>query len=604
MRNPERVLNNLSEHSKDSSYKFERLYRNLFNEEMFYIAYQRIYAKEGNMTEGSDGQTIDNMSLSRIEKLIGSLKDESYQPQPSRRLYIPKKNGKMRPLGVPAFNDKLTQEVVRMILEAIYEGYFEYTSHGFRPNRSCHTALTQVQKTFNGAKWFIEGDIKGFFDNIDHDVLIRTLEERICDERFIRLIRKFLNAGFIENWKFHKTYSGTPQGGIVSPILANIYLDKLDKFVNEYIQNFDKGDKRRSSEVRRDFENARKRTVRKLKFVKDENEKAVLIQQIKADEKERATFPSCDEMDESYKRLKYVRYADDFLIGIIGNKVDAKSIKEDIKNFLSEKLKLELSDEKTLITHTEKSAKFLGYEISVRKSNAQRRDIAGRLRRTFGKRVCLKISTETIRKKLFDYGVLEFRYQNGVELWKSKCRSGLIFNDDLEILDRYNREIRGLYNYYSIANNCATALNNFKYIMEYSMYKTFAGKYRSSTRKINAKYRRNGKFTVRFTTKSGVDKERHFYDLGFKRKNLSYESNYDIQPNSICNAGQTSLVERLKAHKCEFCGETNELVMHHVRKLKNLQGKESWERHMIARKRKTMAVCRSCHKKIHDGKID
>lgn len=133
MRSPERVLNSLSEHSKVSSYKFERLYRNLFNQEMFYVAYERIYAKEGNMTKGSDGRTIDNMSLSRIEKLISSLKDESYQPHPSRRVYIPKKNGKTRPLGIPAFEDKLVQEVLRMILEAIYERYFEYTSHGFRP---------------------------------------------------------------------------------------------------------------------------------------------------------------------------------------------------------------------------------------------------------------------------------------------------------------------------------------------------------------------------------------------------------------------------------------------------------------------------------------
>lgn len=603
MRNPERVLNSLMEHSKTSSYRFERLYRILFNDEMFYIAYQRIYAKEGNMTEGSDGQSIDNMSLSRIEKLIASLKDESYQPQPSRRVYIPKKNGKVRPLGIPAFDDKLVQEVIRMILEAIYEGHFEYTSHGFRPNRSCHTALAQIQKSFSGAKWFIEGDIKGFFDNINHEILIGILKERISDDRFIRLIRKFLNAGYIEDWSFHKTYSGTPQGGIVSPLLANIYLDRLDKYMKEYITKFDKGEKRRPSRVRRDFENARRRTVRKLKSVEDESERAVLIQKIKAEDKERAMFPSCDEMDTNYKRLKYVRYADDFLIGIIGSKQDAKEVKEDIKNFLYEKLKLELSDEKTLITHTEDSARFLGYEIFVRKSNAQRRDIAGRLRRTYGKRVYLKLSTETMRNKLLDYGVLEFRYQNGKEIWKPKCRSGLIFNDDLEILDRYNREIRGFYNYFSIANNCSE-LHNFRFIMEYSMYKTFAGKYKSSTRKINAKYRRNGKFTVRFTTKSGAVKERYFYDLGFKRKNPMTDAGFDIMPYSIFDASRTSLIDRLKAEKCEMCGATEKLVMHHVRKLKNLEGKQSWERHMIARRRKTVAVCHSCHQKIHNGTLD
>ena len=241
MRSPEYVLNSLTEHSENLNYKFERLYRIFFNEEMYYVAYQRIYAKPGNMTAGADGKTIDQMSLNRIEQLITSLKDESYQPQPSKRMYIPKKNGKMRPLGVPAFNDKLLQEVVRMILEAIYERQFEKTSHGFRPLRSCHTALSDIQKTFSGVKWFVEGDIKGFFDNINHEILIGILKERIADERFIRLIRKFLNAGYIEDWNFHNSYSGTPQGGIVSPILANIYLDKLDKFMKEYTENLIRG---------------------------------------------------------------------------------------------------------------------------------------------------------------------------------------------------------------------------------------------------------------------------------------------------------------------------------------------------------------------------
>lgn len=603
MRNPERVLNSLSEHSKDASYKFERLYRILFNEEMFYVAYQRIYAKEGNMTKGSDGQNIDNMSLKRIEKLIDTLKDETYQPQPSKRVYIPKKNGKKRPLGVPTFNDKLIQEVVRMILEAIYEGHFEYTSHGFRPNRSCHTALAHIQKEFSGAKWFVEGDIKGFFDNINHDVLINILKERIADERFIRLVRKFLKAGYIEKWQYHNTYSGTPQGGIISPILANIYLDKLDKYIKEYIAKFDKGKKRKFSRKSMDFSNARKRTVRSLKSVKDEKQKAQLILELKAIEQGRAKYPNGEEMDADYRRMKYARYADDFLVGIIGSKQDAQQIKENIKNFLADKLALELSDEKTLITHTEKPAKFLGYEITVRKSNAQKRDKRGALRRTYGKRVCLNVSMETVRKKLHTLGVLEMAISNGKEIWKPKCKSGLIFNDDLEILDNYNREIIGFYNYYSIANNCAHALNNFKYIMEYSMYKTFAGKYKCRTREVNKKYRQNGRFIVKYMTKTGV-KERVFYDGGFKRMKPTFKSECDNIPQTIYFAGRTSLIERLKARKCELCGAEEDLVMHHVRKLKNLQGKESWERHMIARKRKTIAVCRSCHKKIHDGKID
>ena len=601
MRSPERVLNSLNEHSKDSSYKFERLYRILFNEELFYVAYQKIASNGGSTTKGSDGRSIDEMSLARIETLIASLKDESYQPHPSRRVHIPKKNGKTRPLGIPAFEDKLVQEVVRMILEAIYEGHFETTSHGFRPKRSCHTALLHIQKTFNGAKWFIEGDIKGFFDNIDHDVLVGILRERISDDRFIRLIRKFLKAGYVEDWTFHNTYSGTPQGGIVSPILANIYLDKLDKYVKEYIQHFDKGTKRRPGKESNNLANERKRTVRKLKKVKDGTEKAALVARLKAIEQERAAFPSGDEMDGSYRRLKYIRYADDFILGVIGSKEDALRIKEDIKSFLSESLALELSEEKTLITHTGKSAKFLGYEITVTRDNHQRRDVRGCLRRTYGKRVRLNVSMATLRDKLLEYGAMEIKLRNGKEIWKPKCRSGLIFNDDLEILDRYNRETVGFCNYYLIANNCVV-LHNFRYIMEYSMYKTFAGKYRSTVRKINKKYRYNKLFTVKYEQKGAI-KSRTFYKTSFKRRTTAFNGSCDIEPYSIADVSRTNLTDRLKAEKCELCGATGKLIMHHVRNLKDLKGKESWKRLMSARKRKTIALCPSCHRLRHLGKV-
>lgn len=601
MRSPERVLNSLNEHSKDSSYKFERLYRILFNEELFYVAYQKIASNGGSTTKGSDGRSIDEMSLARIETLIASLKDESYQPHPSRRVHIPKKNGKTRPLGIPAFEDKLVQEVVRMILEAIYEGHFETTSHGFRPKRSCHTALLHIQKTFSGAKWFIEGDIKGFFDNIDHDVLVGILRERISDDRFIRLIRKFLKAGYVEDWTFHNTYSGMPQGGIVSPILANIYLDKLDKYVKEYIRHFDMGTKRRPGKESNDLANERKRTVRKLKKVKDGTEKAALVARLKAIEQERAAFPSGDEMDGSYRRLKYIRYADDFILGVIGSKEDALRIKEDIKSFLSESLALELSEEKTLITHTGKSAKFLGYEITVTRNNHQRRDVQGRLRRTYGKRVRLNVSMATLRDKLLEYGAMEIKLRNGKEIWKPKCRSGLIFNDDLEILDRYNRETVGFCNYYLIANNCVV-LHNFRYIMEYSMYKTFAGKYRSTVRKINKKYRLNKLFTVKYEQK-GVIKSRTFYKTSFKRRTTAFNGSCDIEPYSIADVSRTNLTDRLKAEKCELCGATGKLIMHYVRNLKDLKGKESWKRLMSARKRKTIALCPSCHRLRHLGKV-
>ena len=243
MRNPEKVLNTLCLHSKVSDYKYERLYRILFNEDMFYVAYQRIYAKQGNMTSGADGKTIDQMSIQRIEHIIESLKNETYQPKPAKRVYIPKKNGGNRPLGIPSFEDKLVQEVARMILEAIYEGHFESTSHGFRPYKSCHTALTHIQHQFTGTRWFIEGDIKGFFDNVDHEWLMKMLAHDIADRKFLEIIDKFLKAGVMENGKYLDSERGTPQGNGASPILANIYLHYvLDNWFDVIVKRQCKGE--------------------------------------------------------------------------------------------------------------------------------------------------------------------------------------------------------------------------------------------------------------------------------------------------------------------------------------------------------------------------
>src|SRR6185437_1407946 len=599
MRNPEKVLNSLTEQSTKSNYKFERLYRIMFNEEMYNVAYQKLYANPGNMTEGSDGGTIDGMSISNIKQLIGAIRDESYQPAPSRRTYILKKNGKKRPLGIPSFDDKLVQEVIRMILQSIYEGHFEDSCHGFRPKRSCHTALMSVQRTFTGTKWFVEGDIKGFFDNIDHDVIIAILSERISDERFLRLIRKFLNAGYVEDWVFNKTYSGTPQGGIISPILANIYLDKLDKYIADYISQFNKGKARKvNPEYAKLKWTADNIVARKLKAEQDRTIRGKLLTKIKELKKQRILVPYSDAMDENYRRLKYVRYADDFLIGIIGSRSDAQKVKEDLKTYLSERLKLELSDEKTLITNAKSPAKFLGYEVSIRKSNATKRNKEGELCRSFGDRIVLELGNATMRKKLLDYDAMTIVNRNGKEVWKYKARPCMKNNDDLEILAQYNAEIRGFYNYYSIANNSYT-IDSFYNIMEYSMYKTYACKYQTSIRKINRKYSENKEFVVKYENKQGKILSRKFYNEGFARKAM-VNNPADVLPHAGFT-NTTSLVDRLKAQKCEYCGASEDLEMHHVRKLKDLKGKQDWEKHMIARRRKTLAVCFNCHRKIHYG---
>lgn len=562
MRNPEVILNTLCSHSKDKDYKYERIYRILFNEELFMLAYEKIKSKPGNMTAGTDGKTIDGTTLQRIGKLIDSLKNESYHPKPARRVYIPKKNGKKRPLGIPSFEDKLVQEVVRMILEAIYEGHFEDSSHGFRPRRSCHTALTSIQRTFTGVKWFIEGDIKGFFDNIDHQTLIEVLRKRIADERFLRLVWKFLKAGYVENWKYNRTYSGTPQGGIVSPILANIYLDQFDKYMKEYAQAFDKGEKRRT---RKEYNSLNARTVSLRKKWREETDKSVksqLLDKLKRMQEEKLAMSCSDEMDENFRRLKYIRYADDFLVGVIGSKSESERIKADIAAFMRERLKLELSTEKTLITHAQEEAKFLGFRITVRSLNVRKRNRKGALKRDFKGKVMLNLSSETVKEKLQNLGAIRFTQKDGKVVWRPKIRTALTGMDADKMVAKYNLEIRGFYNYYCIANNVSATCADFGYIMKYSLYKTLARKYNSSLRKIIRKYTKDKVFSIPYKDSKGNEKRRILYHDGFKRKTVGFHETCD---NILfTHYPKRSLAERLRSNVCEVCGGKGPLIMHPI----------------------------------------
>ena len=503
MRNPKVVLSSLTSKAKEENYSFERLYRNLYNIEFYLEAYAKIYPNKGSSTKGINNDTIDGMSIIRIESLIGKLKDQTYQPKPARRTYIPKKNGKLRPLGIPTFEDKLIQEVVRRILESIYEPQFSNHSHGFRTNRSCHTALKEIRNTFTGTRWFIEGDIKGFFDNIDHHVLIQLLRKRIKDEKFINLIWKFLRAGYVEDWVFHKTYSGTPQGGIISPLLSNIYLHELDKYVKQYTERYNKGEKRTHNEVYHNI--ASKIAIRKSNNKRDwetlsEKGKSERLKELKALYKELQSHDSKALFDPNYRRMKYVRYADNFIIGVIGSKNEAEQIKQDLTDFLAMELKLELSAEKTLITHREKNARFLSYDIRVARDWHRMKMPNGTKKRKFNYQTKLFVPHEKYIKKLVDLGALKIGKCNG---WKPVHRPYLVHNDDLEILRTYNAEIEGLYNYYCLASN-VHVLQSFRQTMKYSMIKTYANKYKSTVSKTITKYKINGKFGVRFETKEGI----------------------------------------------------------------------------------------------------
>ncbi|WP_445491553.1 reverse transcriptase domain-containing protein [Niallia sp. 03133] len=605
MQNPRVVLSNLQKHSKKDTYKYNRLYRNLFNLEFYLMAYDNINNNTGSMTEGIDRKSIDGTSIKEMEKLVESIKDMTYQPFPSKRVYIKKKNGKQRPLGIPSFCDKLVQEVIRMILAAIYEDTFSASSHGFRPNRSCHTALKEIRHTFNGVKWFVEGDIQGFFDNIDHHVLINLLRKRIDDERFIDLIWKFLKAEYMENWKYHITYSGTPQGGIISPILSNIYLNELDTHMKRYITATNQGKERKRNPVYRRIESKLQKMRKKLekgnlpietrnKLLKHHGE---LKQQLH-------TLSSVDPMDTTYKRIKYVRYADDFLIGIIGSKQDAVAIKSNLTTFLKENLKLNLSQEKTLITHGTDLARFLGYDITISNGNHLKRTQNNTLQRVYKGKVQLKMPHEVWVNKLKTYKAIQITKEGQ---WNPTHRGKFIHSEDLEIVSQYNSEIRGLYNYYKFAKNVSNHMHRFAYFMFYSMLKTFSSKYKTGLKDIRQKYMKNGEFVITYETANGM-RSLTFLKRSFPRKmDVTVKTKPDILPNNQYTLSYTKLSDRLKARVCELCGSTNtDIHMHHVKRLKDVKNKKTntfLEIQMIARRRKTIALCTKCHIKRHKGEI-
>lgn len=605
MRNPIDVLNSLSDKSKNPNYRFQRLYRNLYNPGFYLLAYKNIYANSGSMTPGVDGITVDGMSSQRIEKLIESLKDRSYQPNPARRTYIAKKNNpaKKRPLGIPSGDDKLVQEVIRMILESVYEPNFSDASHGFRPKKSCHTALIKIQKTFTGAKWFVEGDIKACFDSFDHHVLINILRKRIDDEAFIGLMWKFLKAGYMEQWQYHMTYTGTPQGSGMSPILANIYLNELDRHMDEYKAKF--------YSPTRTVNPAHRNMASKIFHYKAKNDK--VWDKLSDDEKkqcarklrqmrsEQRSLPPHSVQETSYKVIQYVRYADDFIVGVIGSRRDAEMLKQDLTIFLKEKLGLTLSAEKTKITNTSNSARFLGYDISVSRSQDVKRLKNGKRQRVYSGVVQLRMPHEKWAAKLLEYGAIRIsKDKSGKERWKAMPRGKLINKTDIEILSRYNSEVRGLYNYYAIAGNVST-LNHFSSLMKYSMLKTFGSKYRCQCRKIKERFVKDGEFTVAYETKAGT-KEAIFYHGGFRKKMEPAFGQVDMLDIYKKYARPNSLVIRLRANKCELCGtDCTGLEIHQARRLKDLSGELEWERIMLQRRRKTLAVCPSCHIEIHNS---
>lgn len=591
------ILENIRQTSKaNKEVKFTRLFRYMLRPDIYYIAYEHLYANNGAATKGVNSDTADGFNEKKVMSIIQSLKDGTYTPSPVRRTYIPKRNGKLRPLGIPTFTDKLVQEVLRMILESVYEPIFLPSSHGFRPNRSCHTALKDIKHGYTGVRWFVEGDIKGFFDHIDHGQLTALIYEKVRDARIIQLLHKMLKAGYLEDWKYNRTLSGTPQGGIISPLLANIYLHELDKFMADMKAGFDKPKDRVFTPEYMHFAGRVHHISKLLKKETDPSRIAALRREQKEKRAQMMKLPAKSQTD---KRINYVRYADDFLVGIVGSKKDCEDIKAKIKVFLAEKLKLELSDEKTLITHSAEYARFLGYDVRVRRNGQIKNGGQGYSQRTLSNKVELNVPlTDKIEKYLFNRKAV--MWADGA--LRPVHRGALVTMTDLEILMVYNSELRGICNYYGIASNFGK-LGYFAYLMEYSCLMTLASKHKSSVGKMLEQYKDGkGGWCIPYEARKG----RKYMYFAKYQDCKSPKDAVDAIPHAVPQTikSHSSFESRLLAKQCEFCGstESESYEVHHVHKLKDLKGKSMLEQVMLARRRKTIVLCEKCHHNLHNGK--
>ena len=587
MQSAETVLGVLRERG-ERGLPCDELYRQLFNPQVYLLAYGRIYANKGAMTPGVTQETVDGMSLVRIERIIDAMRHERYRFRPVRRVHIPKKNGKTRPLGLPTWSDKLVGEVVRLLLEAYYEPRFSDRSHGFRPGRGCHTALRHVAMAWTGTTWFIEGDIADCFGSFDHQVMLSILGEKIHDNRFLGLLRNMLAAGYLEDWTWNATLSGVPQGGVASPVMSNIYLHKLDEFVEKVlVPEHNRGRLRNRNPQYRAVELAIMRARRRG----DRAEVRSLYRQLHS-------LPSQDPNDPDYRRLRYCRYADDTLIGFVGPKAEAEQIKQRLTTFLRDDLALELSPEKTLITHARtERARFLGYEISVSTGKHRTTRSDGRNRRSLNGAIRLQVPKTVIKAKSAPF----------MARGKPACRTFMASEADYTIIGQFGAQYRGLVQYYLLAGD-VHRLQRLRWAMETSMLKTLARKHRSTVSKMAARFKAKvvTPHGPRVCFQAAVQRTgrkplvAQFGGIPLKRaKNAVVTDRVSVGPTYP----HKELVNRLLTGRCELCRRTDDIAVHHVRSLAELAGsgqpQPAWVQAMAKRRRKALVVCGDCHGLIH-----
>lgn len=555
----------------------KNVYRIVCDPEILKASYKKLKSNPASMTRGCDQKDLNDLPINEryFLDLSKKLKTENYRPNPTKRVMIPKSGGKLRPLGIPTIEDRIIQQAFLFLLEAVFEKTFTDKSHGFRPNRGAHTACKNI-RMWKGVSWFIEGDIINYFDTIEHQKLVDIVSSEIKDQQVLDLLWKFLRAGVIIDKRYLRTSVGVPQGGIISPILSNIYLHKLDLYVEKLKKELDT---KETSKSNPEYVRAKSKLRSKKGIAR------------KIDYKELRKLKSTQRAG---LKIYYVRYADDWLIGIWGSKNDAINIREDIENFLKDELSLELSIEKTKITHAGKErVQFLGYEIyspTPKESFYEKGKVKKR-----ASHVSINIDApyEKLKTQLIKEKILEEK--NGK--WFVNAVTHWINYNHAEIIYRYNWIIRGYLNYYSHVNNLHVFHKIIGFVLRHSCAITLGRKLKlRSRKKVFKKFGKN------------LEEPKSKLALAIPSNFISNTKDYKIKKKSTdpLKVLKWSIrTQNLLEGPCVACGAVDKIEIHHIKKLAD-KAKSRTPVHQIMSRlgRKQVPLCEKCHKNIHRGVFD
>ena len=577
--------------------RFVKLWKNLISVEWLAQGWGAIRRNKGSRTAGVDKMTDEQIDLELIRKLSDKLKNGTYRPKPVRRVLIPKANGKTRPLGIPTLEDRIVQQALKMLLEPVFEADFLRCSHGFRQGLSCHTALRNVAAHYSNSSWIIEGDIKGCFDNIPHGKLIEQIGRRVADEKILQLCWLFLKAGYLEDWSYHRTYSGTPQGGIISPLFANIHLHQLDEFLEKelsanILQTKKESNARRAPEYRK-VDNKITSLRAKLK-AEGELDRQSLMQEIQKLEKQRKEMP-CFSKDKRHPgKMWYTRYADDFVILVAGDKPETEAIKERVKAKLAE-IGLTLSDEKTKLTHWSDAVIFLGYRI---KGKQRAKGV--------GLRAVLSIPRE--------------KQQQVIERIQTVC--GYYQIPEIDVMTQVGAMFRGWCNYYKYANSPQRVFSKIGSLTWWAYAHYNARKHKSSIKQMLERETKAGRYAA--VEQNGRTRKTFLRMVGKRTVKLDLfpprtgqiraignrqKWEVDLQPVRLLNWAsgrslmtKTIAIERAKG-VCERCKEKPVSQVHHTRPMR---GKSFLARVQSDHDQQetAIALCKKCHLEVHQGSFN